>query len=101
MEHNNSTELSGNLFNNIYHKNDVDLPTNRLNMFAIFLPYGHVYFVLLSKMGHRGTFSVGIIRLIDGIIQLIHGIVRLIDGIIRLLNSIIRLINDIIRIINH
>ena len=52
------------------------------------LIYGHVYFVLLSEIGHRGTFSVGIIRLIDGITRLTNGINRLIDDIVRLLSSL-------------
>ena len=62
--------------------------------------YGHVYFVLLSKIGHRGTFSVSIIWLIKSIIRLTNGIIRLIIGIFRLLNGIIRLITGIIRLIN-
>ena len=46
------------------------------------LRYGHIYFVLLSEIKHRGMFSVGIIRLINNIIRLPNGIIRLINGII-------------------
>ena len=50
--------------------------------------YGHVDFVLLSKIGHRGTFSVGIIRLINGIVRLTNGFIRLINCIIRYLMAL-------------
>ena len=62
---------------------------------------GQVYFALLSKIGHRGTFSVGSIRLINSIIRLTNRIIRLINAIIRLLDSIFLQINNIIRLINH
>ena len=65
-------------------------------MFAPVGIHGHVYFVLLSRIRHRGIISVGIIRLINGITRLINGTTRLINGIIRLLNNIIQLINGII-----
>ena len=39
MGQNNYTELSGDLFNYMYHKSGKTCQTNRLNMFALLLPY--------------------------------------------------------------
>ena len=63
--------------------------TTFCNSIGDFLSFfcGHASFVLVSKIRLRGTFSVGIIQLINGMIRLINGIIPLINGIIRLLNG--------------